>query len=197
MNQAFDAAKLAQVFADAHTANKFTSAPISDATLHALYDQVKWAPTSMNCQPMRLVFVRSPEAKAKLREALAPGNVEKTMAAPVTAIVAMDTAFYEHLPSMFPVHPAARAMFADNAELASETAFRNASLQGGYLILAARMLGLAAGPMSGFDAAKVNAAFFPEGRFKANFLVNLGIGDPAGDYPRQARLAFEVAARID
>jgi 3-hydroxypropanoate dehydrogenase len=150
----------------------------------------------MNCQPMRLVFVRSAEAKALLAPALAPGNRDKTLAAPVTAIVALDTRFHEHLPTQFPAMPTAAQMFAGNETLSADTAMRNSSLQGAYLILAARLLGLDAGPMSGFDAAQVNQAFFPDGRFKANFLVNLGYGDPSGNRPRGPRLAFDDVARI-
>ncbi len=196
MSIALDPRSLDQAFVAAHTANKFTDQPVSDDTLRALYDLCKWGPSSMNCQPMRLVFVRSAEAKAKLKEALSPGNVDKTMAAPVTVIVGMDTQFFEHLPTQFAPMPAARDMFAGNATLAADTAMRNSSLQGGYLMVAARMLGLAAGPMSGFDPAKLNAAFFPDGRVKANFLVNLGYADASGNRPRGPRLAFEDVAQI-
>jgi nitroreductase len=196
MSTALDSRSLDQAFVAAHTANKFTDQPVSDDTLRALYDLCKWGPSSMNCQPMRLVFVRSAEAKARLKEALSPGNVDKTMAAPVTVIVGMDTQFFEHLPTQFAPMPAARDMFAGNATLAADTAMRNSSLQGGYLMVAARMLGLAAGPMSGFDPAKVNAAFFPDGRVKANFLVNLGYADASGNRPRGPRLAFEDVAQI-
>jgi 3-hydroxypropanoate dehydrogenase len=156
---------------------------------------MKWGPTSMNCQPARLVFVTSPEGKALLAPALSPGNLEKTLAAPVTVIIATDSLFHEHLPTMFPAYDA-RPMFAANAELAASTAFRNGTLQGAYLILAARALGLDCGPMSGFDAGKLNAAFFADGRHQANFLCNLGIGDPAGVHPRGPRLAFDEACRI-
>jgi nitroreductase len=196
MSTVLDSRSLDQAFVAAHTANKFTDQPVGDDTLRALYDLCKWGPSSMNCQPMRLVFVRSAEAKARLKEALSPGNVDKTMAAPVTAIVAMDTQFYEHLPTQFAPMPTARDMFAGNATLAADTAMRNSSLQGGYLVIAARMLGLAAGPMSGFDPAKVNAAFFPDGRVKANFLVNLGYADVSGYRPRGPRLSFEDVAQI-
>lgn len=196
MSIALDPRSLDQAFVAAHTANKFTDQPVSDDTLRALYDLCKWGPSSMNCQPMRLVFVRSAEAKARLKEALSPGNVDKTMAAPVTVIVGMDTQFFEHLPTQFAPMPAARDMFAGNATLAADTAMRNSSLQGGYLMVAARMLGLAAGPMSGFDPAKLNAAFFPDGRVKANFLVNLGYADASGNRPRGPRLAFEDVAQI-
>jgi 3-hydroxypropanoate dehydrogenase len=194
--QALNDTALSQLFTDAHTANKFTDAPVDDALLHQLYDLCKFGPTSMNCQPMRLVFVRSPQAKAQLKDCLSPGNVDKTMAAPVTAIVAMDTAFHELMPTLFPVMPAAGQMFSSNAELSKATAFRNSSLQGAYLMLAARSLGLAVGAMSGFDPAKLDAAFFPEGRVKSNFLVNIGYADTAGYRPRGPRLSFDEVARV-
>jgi len=186
---------LAQVFLEARSVNRFTDRPVSPETLRQLYDLMKWGPTSMNTQPARLVFLASPESRERLVPALAPGNVDKTRAAPVTVIVAQDTAFYDHLPEQFPAYDA-RPLFAGNAALAESTAFRNASLQGAYLIIAARLLGLDAGPMSGFDAEKVNAEFFPDGRWRANFLVNLGYGDPAGNYPRGPRLDFETATRV-
>jgi len=140
--------------------------------------------------------VRSPEAKAKLKGALMGGNVDKTMAAPVTAIVAYDTEFHEHLPAQFPAMPGARDMFHGNAPLIETTGLRNSSLQGAYLILAARALGLDAGPMSGFDNAAVDKAFFPDGKWKSNFLINLGYGDASGNWPRGPRLPFETMARI-
>lgn len=195
MSTPLPTAALEQSFLNARTFSKFTSQPVSDALLQQLYDLAKWGPTSMNCQPARLVFVRSPEAKAKLKLALAPGNADKTMAAPVTVIVAMDSRFYDHLPEQFPVMDA-KPMFENNAALAEATAFRNSSLQGAYLILAARQLGLDCGPMSGFDATKVNEQFFPDGRFKANFLVNLGYGEAGTPYPRGPRLSFETACSI-
>ena len=196
MNAPLNDAALDQLLRSARTFNKFTDRPVDDTTLQQLYDLFKWGPTSMNCQPARIVFVRSAEAKAQLKATLAPGNVDKTMGAPVTAIIAQDTAFFDHLPTQFPVMPTARDMFAGNAGLAADTAFRNSSLQGAYLILAARALGLDAGPMSGFNPAAVNEAFFPDGRFKVNFLVNLGWGDTSGNYPRGPRLAFEDVVRI-
>ncbi len=197
MTAALSDAALDQIFRSARTIHKFTAQPVTDDTLRALYDLAKWGPTSMNCQPMRLVFVRSVEAKERLKPALSPGNVDKAMAAPVVAIVASDTRFYEQLPTQFPVNPNARTLFADNATLAADTAMRNSSLQGAYLILAARSLGLAAGAMSGFNPAAVNTAFFPDGAWKVNFLINLGWGDPTGLHPRGPRLAFEDAVRID
>ena len=186
---------LEQLFVQATTHNGFAHEPIPESTLRRLYDLMKWGHTSMNCQPARLIFVSSPEGKARLAPALSPGNLDKTLAAPVTVIVATASAFYEHLPTMFPSYDA-RPMFAGNAELAATTAFRNGTLQGAYLILAARALGLDCGPMSGFDSATLNAAFFPDGRYQANFLCNLGIGDSARLHPRGPRLAFEEACRI-
>jgi len=191
MTQALDSAALNQLFLQARTFNKFTAEPVGDDTLRQLYDLYKWGPTSMNTQPGRVVFVRAAEAKQKLQPTLMPSNIEKTMTAPVVAIVAYDTAFYEHMPTQFPANPAARDMFASNAGLSADTATRNSALQGAYLVMAARALGLAAGPMSGFNPAAVNEAFFPDGRWKVNFLINLGWGDPSGNRPRGPRLAFE------
>ncbi|URI11770.1 malonic semialdehyde reductase [Aquincola tertiaricarbonis] len=195
MTQALPTAALEQTFLNARTFNKFTDQPVSDETLRQLYDLAKWGPTSMNSQPARFVFVRSAEAKARLAEALSPGNVAKTNAAPVTVIVAMDNQFYEHLPEQFPAVNA-KPMFEGNAGLAEATAQRNSALQGAYLIIAARQLGLDCGPMSGFDPAKVNAAFFPDGRHKVNFLINLGYGDASGNHPRGPRLPFDAVATI-
>jgi 3-hydroxypropanoate dehydrogenase len=192
---ALSAAALDQLFRTARTFSGFTSDALSDETLKALYELLKWGPTSVNCQPARYVFVRSPAAKQRLAAALAAGNLEKTLAAPVTVIVAEDTRFHEHLSRQFTAFDA-RAMFESNPALATETAFRNSSLQGAYLILAARALGLGCGPMSGFDAGKVNAEFFPDGRFRANFLCNLGYGDPAKVHPRGPRLDFSEVAQI-
>jgi 3-hydroxypropanoate dehydrogenase len=186
----------AQVFTDARTFNKFKPDPVSDETLHQLYELMKWGPTSMNAQPGRYLFLRSQAAKQRLKPALMPGNADKTMAAPVVVVVAMDMKFHEQLPTQFPAMPTAQAMFAGNAALSDSTAFRNSSLQGAYLMVAARLLGLDCGPMSGFDAAKVNAEFFPDGRWAANFLVNIGQGDASGNHPRGPRLPFDTAARI-
>lgn len=187
---------LDQLFRAARTFNRFRPEPVDDGLLRQLHDLYRWGPTSMNCQPARVVFVRTPEGKERLRPALAPGNVDKTMAAPVAAIVATDVAFFEQLPSQFPAVPTARDLYAGNAGLAAETGLRNGSLQGAYLMLAARSLGLAVGAMSGFNRESVNRAFFPDGRWEANFLVNLGWGDPAGMYPRGPRLAFEDAVQL-
>jgi 3-hydroxypropanoate dehydrogenase len=192
---ALDAAALAQVFTHARTFNRFRPEPVSDETVHALYELLKWGPTSMNCQPGRYLFLRSEVAKQRLKPCLSPGNADKTMAAPLVVLVAGDSRFYEHLPEQFKAFDA-KPMFEGNPALAETTAFRNSTLQGAYLIMAARSLGLDCGPMIGFDIAKANAEFFPDGRFKANFLVNLGYGDPAGNYPRGPRLPFEVAAQV-
>ena len=192
---ALDAAALAQAFTAARTFNRFRPEPVGDDTLRALYDLLKWRPTTMNSQPGRFLFLRSEAAKQRLKPALSPNNAEKTMAAPVVVVVARDTQFFDHLPTQFPAYDA-RPVFAGNAALAEGTSVRNSALQGAYLILAARMLGLDCGPMSGFDAAKVDAEFFPDGRFKANFLVNLGYGDPAGNHPRGPRLPFETAVQV-
>jgi 3-hydroxypropanoate dehydrogenase len=197
MSEALNDAALKQLFFDARTFNKFQPRPIDDATLHTLVDLMKWGPTSMNAQPGRIVFVRSAEAKEKLKGALMGGNVDKTMAAPVTAIVAYDTEFHEHLPTQFPAMPGARDMFHGNQALIDSTAMRNSSLQGAYLIMAARALGIDSGAMSGFDQAKVDAAFFPDGKWKSNFLINLGYGDATGNWPRGPRLPFHTMARID
>ena len=197
MSEALNDSALKQLFFDARTFNKFQARPVSDATLHSLVDLMKWGPTSMNAQPGRIVFVRSAEAKEKLKPALMGGNVDKTMAAPVTAIVAWDSEFHEHLPTQFPAMPGARDMFHGNVPFIENTAFRNSSLQGAYLITAARALGLDIGAMSGFDNAAVDAAFFPEGKWKSNFLINLGYGDASANWPRGPRLPFHTMARID
>lgn len=183
------------LFRKARTFNGFDGRPVTDATLHALYDLLKWGPTSANSCPARFVFVRSPEAKAMLAPALSPGNHDKTVAAPCTVIVAYDLAFYDALPRLFP-HTDAVSWFAGKPDVIQSTAFRGGTLQGAYLILAARALGLDCGPMSGFDNAKVDAAFFPGTAIRSNFLVNLGYGDPAKVFPRNPRLAFDEACRI-
>jgi nitroreductase len=197
MTYLIDPAVFEQPFLQARSANRFTGDAIGDDVLKALYEAAKFGPTSMNCQPMRLVFVRSAAAKAKLKDALAPGNVEKTMAAPVTVIVAMDRQFHEQLATQFPAVPGIAGMYVANAGLAAETALRNASLQGAYLMIAARLAGLAVGPMSGFDRAKVDEAFFRDTTWTTNFLFNLGVADPAGYRPRGPRLSFDEVARIE
>ncbi|WP_320151413.1 malonic semialdehyde reductase [uncultured Tolumonas sp.] len=196
MNQPLDRHALEQVFFNARTFNKFTSQEVPDALILQLYELMKWGPTSMNCQPGHYVFIKSPAAKQKLKEALMPGNQDKTMAAPATVIVAMDMQFYQHLPQQFPANPNAKAMFEANQELTRVTAKRNGTLQGAYLILAARMLGLDCGPMSGFNNQMVDQTFFPDGRYKSNFLINIGYGDASGNYPRGPRVPFAEAVEI-
>lgn len=195
LTTALDASALDQLFREARTFSTFDDRPVSDETLQALYDLAKWGPTAVNSNPMRLVFLRTPEAKRRLEPALAPANVQKTMVAPVTAIVAHDLRFFDRLPELFP-HWDARSLYVDNAPLAQETAFRNGSLQGAYTILAARALGLDAGPMSGFDNAVVDREFFAGSTWRSNFLVNLGYGDRSKLFPRGPRVAFEHAATI-
>ena len=185
-----------QLYFAAHTLNAWQDKPVSDELLHRLYDTLRMAPTSMNCSPARIVFVKSPAAKEKLNGALMEGNRAKTLAAPVTAIIGFDTRFFEQLPKLFPPNPQARAMFEGNAALADSTAFRNGTLQGAYLILAARALGLDCGPMSGFDNAAVDQLFFAGTSVKSNFLCNLGYGDSKGIYPRSPRLEFDEACSI-
>ncbi len=187
---------LETLFRGARTYTRWKDRPVSDVILQALYDLLRMGPTSANCSPARILFVSSREAKERLAPALSPGNRDKTMAAPVTAIIGYDTRFYELVPTLFPHQPEARGWFEGNDALIEETAFRNSTLQGAYLILAARALGLDCGPMSGFDRAKVDAEFFPDGRVKSNFLCNLGYGDPTGLPPRGPRLAFDEACRI-
>lgn len=195
MNLPLSDEALDTLFLSARTHNSWEEREVSDELLEKLYDTMKWGPTSMNCTPMRLVFVKSREAKERLKPALSPGNVDKTMAAPVTAIIAHDSRFYEHMPTLFP-HMDAKSMFEGNKTLAETTMFRNGTLQGGYLILAARALGLDVGPMSGFDAAKIDAEFFADGRYRSNFLANLGYGDGKNLFPRGPRLSFQDTARI-
>jgi 3-hydroxypropanoate dehydrogenase len=189
-------AALDQLFRAARTANGWRDVPVPDDTLVALYDLVKWGPTSANIQPLRVKFLTSAAAKQRLRPHLSPGNVEKTMAAPVVAILGQDLAFYEHLPRMFPHNPAARSWFEGKPEVIEASAFRNASLQGGYFILAARALGLDAGPMSGFDAAGVDAAFWAGTAVRTNFLCSLGHADPAKTFPRSPRFDFAEVCEI-
>jgi 3-hydroxypropanoate dehydrogenase len=185
-----------QLFDGARTHNGFGPEPVPEATLRQLYDLLKWGPTSANSSPARFVFVTSAAAKDKLVAAVSPLNADKTRQAPVTVIVGMDMAFYDRLPELFP-HADAKAWFVGNQPMIDATAFRNSSLQGGYLILAARALGLDCGPMSGFDAAKVDAAFWAGTTVKTNFIVNLGHGDASKLFPRSPRLTFEQACRID
>jgi 3-hydroxypropanoate dehydrogenase len=206
MSRPVDNEALDILFREARTHNAWLDRPVGDDVLRELYELMKWGPTSANLAPARIVFLRTKEAKERLRPALAPGNVEKTMSAPVTAIVAHDERFFDQAARLFPHFPGMREVFANSAKLAEETAFRNGTLQGAYLILAARALGLDSGPMSGFDNAKVDAEFFPApdgadevnpaGRWRSNFLVNLGYGDPTKLFPRGPRLAFDEACKL-
>ena len=186
---------LNQLFLSARTHNKWQQREVADDLLHKVVDLMKMAPTSVNCSPVRITFVKSPEAKALLKPFLMEGNVEKTMLAPATAIIATDYRFYDHLPKLYP-HTDAKAWFTGNKEFADLSALRNGTLQGGYFILAARSVGLDCGPMSGFDNAAVDAEFFKGTEIKSNFLCNLGYGDPAGLHPRSPRFAFDEIARI-
>jgi 3-hydroxypropanoate dehydrogenase len=183
------------LFREARSHNAWQDKSVSDDLLKQLYDLLKMGPTSANSCPGRFVFIKSPEAKQKLKSCLNEGNVKKSMTAPVVVIIGMDLEFYEQLPKLFP-HTDARSWFVGKAEKIQETAFRNSSLQGAYLMLAARSLGLDCGPMSGFDSTKLNATFFPDGKVKSNFICALGYGDPAGLYQRGPRLDFNEAAEI-
>lgn len=183
------------LFRQARSHNAWQDKPVSDEILTQLYNLMKMGPTSANSCPGRFVFIKSDEAKTKLKACLDEGNIEKSMTAPVVAIIGMDLEFYEQLPKLFP-HTDARSWFVGKAEKIRETAFRNSSLQGAYLMLAARSLGLDCGPMSGFDSAKLDTAFFPDGKVKSNFICAIGYGDEAGLYPRGPRLEFNEAAEI-
>lgn len=190
-----DDTALDQLFRTARTFNRFNPRPVSDKTIRKLYELLKWGPTAFNAQPTRYVFLGSAEAKARLVPALSSGNRDKTVAAPVTVIVAYDTRFFEHLPDQFPNYDASQ-LFESNPALVEPTALRNGSLQGGYLILAARALGLDVAPMSGFNAERVNTEFFPDGRYRVNFIANLGNGEPDSVHPRGPRLEFETAVQL-
>jgi 3-hydroxypropanoate dehydrogenase len=196
MASPIDTAALDRVFRAARTHSAFARGDLTDDQLRAVYDLAKFGPTSANSSPARFVFLRSPAARERLRPALSPGNLEKTMAAPVTVIIGYDLAFYEKLPELFPHNPGASGWFKGNAALIEATAFRNSSLQGAYFIVAARALGLDCGPMSGFDSARVDAEFFPGGKVRSNFLCNLGVGDASKLPPRSPRLSFEQACSI-
>lgn len=183
------------LFTGARTHGKWLDKAVSDDTLRALWDLLKWGPTSANCSPARIVFVRTPEARQRLLPAVFEDNVRKVSTAPVTAIIGFDVKFYDKLPKLFP-HADARSWFTDDPEMADATARRSSALQGAYLIIAARALGLDCGPMSGFDLARVDQEFFPDGQIKTNFLCNLGYGDPTGLHPRSPRLDFDEACKI-
>lgn len=193
--ESLDNKALEQLFLNARTHNGWQDKSVSEETLKQLYELLKFAPTSANASPARFLFLTSEESKKRLKPLLMEGNIEKTMQAPVTVMIGYDLTFYEQLPFLFP-HADAKAWFVGNEALIEETAFRNSSLQGGYLIIAARALGLDCGPMSGFDKDKLNAEFFPEGKIKINFLCNLGYGDTEKLFPRAPRLSFEQACQI-
>ena len=193
-----DAKSLDLLFRGARTQNGFLDKPVTDEQLRQIHELMKWAPTTMNTQPARFVFLRSPAAKQRLGPALSPGNLDKTMAAPVTAIIAHDLRFYEHLPKIFPHNQNAINFFKGEDKLAhvAITAFRNGSLQGAYFILAARAVGLDCGPMSGFDNGKVDALFFAGTRIKSNFLCSVGYGTEENLFPRLPRHSFDEACKI-
>jgi 3-hydroxypropanoate dehydrogenase len=183
------------ILREARSYSDYKPQPVGDETLRALYDLMKWGPTTANSQPLRIVFVRSAEAKERLRPALSSSNVKKTLSAPVVAILAYDIRFYEHLPKLY-ANPQARSWYETTPEAIRATALRNSSLQGAYFMIAARSLGLDCGPMSGFSNDKVDAEFFPDGRFKSNFLCCLGYGDGSGLDPRYYRFSFDEVCKI-
>jgi 3-hydroxypropanoate dehydrogenase len=190
-----DDAALDALFREARSQNKWRDEPVSDDTIRALYDVLKFGPTSANWSPARFLFLRTPESKQRLAPALSSGNMEKTMSAPVTVVVAYDPKFYDYLPRLFP-HTDAKPWFTSNPELAQETAFRNGTLQGAYFLMAARALGFGVGPMSGFDNAKVDAEFLSDRGWKSNFLVNIGHGDQNEEKPRGPRFWFDETCLI-
>lgn len=195
MSKAVNQDALNTLFLDARTHNGWAETPVEDSLLNDMWDLVRMAPTSANCAPARIVFVKSDAAKQQLKSCLMDGNIDKTMAAPVTAIIGHDMEFYEKLPQLFP-HTDARAWFAGNDELIETTAFRNGTLQGAYLLMAARSLGLDCGPMSGFDNAQVDEIFFEGTQVRSNFLCNIGYGTQDDLFPRSPRFEFEEACRI-
>ena len=195
MHHAISDDALDQLFRLARTQNKWQLKPVSQTLLHALYDLLRMGPTSANCSPSRFVFVTTDDGRARLKPPLSPGNVEKVMTAPVTVIIGTDYKFYDKLPQLFP-HADARSWFVGNEKLAETTAFRNGTLQGAYLIMAARAVGLDCGPMSGFNNAGVDEAFFPNSSVKSNFICSLGYGDPSGVFARSPRLPFDEACQV-
>ena len=196
MKPRIDDAALRQLFFDARTYNKFEPREVPEAVLRELIDIVELGPTSANCSPARVLFLKSGAGKERLKPHLSEGNRAKTMAAPVTAIIGYDLEFYHHLPRLFPHNQEAKSWFEGKPKLIEATAFRNGTLQGGYFILAARALGLDTGPMSGFDNDGVDREFFPDGTVKSNFLCNLGYGDPTGLFARSPRFSFEEIAKV-
>lgn len=184
------------ILRQARTHNGFLPKPVSDVSLQAVYDLMRAGPTSANCSPARILFLRSKQAKDRLAPALSAGNLQKTMEAPVTAVIGYDLKFYEKLPQLFPHNLEARTWFEGKPEVIQTTAFRNSSLQGAYFIIAARALGLDCGAMSGFDNAKVDAEFWPDGTVKSNFLCNLGYGDATKLFARSPRMSFDEACKV-
>jgi 3-hydroxypropanoate dehydrogenase len=193
--KSIDSASLAQIFTEARTHNVFLDKPVSDELLRKAVELAKMGPTSANQSPMRVLFLRSPAAKERLRPALAPGNLAKTMSAPVVAITAYDEEFYEHLPFLMP-HVDAKSWFSGDRVKAARSAFQNGTLQVAYLLIALRAVGLDTGPMTGFDNAKVDAEFFPDGHVKSNVLINIGYGDVEKLFPRNPRFSFDQMAKI-
>lgn len=186
------------LFRDARTHNGWTERPVSDEQLHRLYELMKWGPTSMNCSPVRIIFLRSEAARLRIEPHLSPGNVEKTMSAPIIAIIGTDNKFYEYLPRLFPHSPALKNFFskASNSSHAELTAFRNCTLQGGYFLMAARAIGLDCGPMSGFDAQALDREFWAGSNIHTNFICNLGYGDRSKLFPRLPRLEFDEVCSV-
>jgi len=195
ISQSLEQTALSQLFTAARSHNSWQDKPVTDEQIEAIYELLKFAPTSVNCNPARFLFIKSPQAKERLAACVSPGNLEKTRTAPVTAIIGMDLDFYEQLPKLFP-HVDAKSWFLGKESFIESTAFRNSALQGAYLTMAVRALGLDCGAMSGFDADKVNAEFFPDGRVKVNFLLNIGYGNSASLMPRQPRPSFPEVCRI-
>ncbi|MES2072873.1 MAG: malonic semialdehyde reductase [Pseudomonadota bacterium] len=196
MLKTLNEASLDLLFRRARSHNGWLERAVDDALLEQVYDLMKMGPTSVNSSPARLLFLRSPAARQRLRPAISAGNIDKVMTAPVVAIIAYDLDFHDKLPQLFPHNPGIGALFASSPELAESTAFRNGSLQGAYFMLAARALGLDCGPISGFDATAVNREFFADGKLKVNFLCNLGFGDYSKIFPRSPRLRFEQACSL-
>ncbi|HEY3624066.1 MAG TPA: malonic semialdehyde reductase [Roseiarcus sp.] len=194
-HKTIESQSLAQIFTDARTHNVFLDKPVSDELLQKAIELAKMGPTSANQSPLRVLFLRSRAAKERLRPALSPGNLDKTMSAPVVAVTAYDEQFYEHLPFLFP-HADAKPWFSSDQVKAARSAFQNGTLQVAYLIISLRAVGLDTGPMTGFDNAKVDAEFFPEGHLKSNVLINIGYGDHGKLFPRSPRLAFDQMAKI-
>ena len=191
-----DLNKIKDLFITGRTHNDWIEKDVPDSLLHELYNLMKWGPTSANCSPARITFIKSQEAKNRLVKYLIESNIEKTISAPITAIIAYDTKFYEFIPKLFPHNPEAKEWFSGSEEFAEVTAFRNSSLQGAYFILAARTLGLDCGPMSGFDNVGIDSEFFSESDFKSNFICNIGYGDHNKLFDRSPRFDFDEVCKI-